>query len=265
MPALFRTVVESLKIKLRPFRVYRAARFGWHFATDPIFRRDHVLLWRRPKNLFQHRSITFPDRYPGIFAFVREQLTRPVGAPEAPAPRILSFGCATGEEVFSLRKVFPAASIKGIDINRANIAACRAQLRSLGGDSAITFEATDSAAAEPTAAYDAVFCMAVFVRWQLKEDRAVATSAPHLQFTDFARATAELARCVRPGGLLVLRHAMFRFSDTAAAHDFRVLLRLPLPDEFFPRFGRDNQRLHTDSSEEVVFQKNVRVEPPDRL
>ena len=245
-------MLARLKLTLRPFRAYRAARFGWHFATDPIFRRDHLLLWRAPPNLFQHRSITAADRYPAIFEFVRTHLPPPAAAA---APRLLSFGCATGDEVFSLRTVFPGASLKGIDINRANIAACRARLRAAGGDPAVVFEENSAAAAEPADTYDAVFCMAVFVRWQLKEDRTVASCAPHLRFADFARTVAELARSVRPGGLLVLRHAMFRFSDTATARDFRPLLSLPVPEEFFPRFDHANRRLPDAAAEEVVFQK----------
>lgn len=240
---------KNIKASLQSFRFYRAARFVWHFLADPIFRRDHLLLWRRTDNLFQHRSITAADRYPVIFAFVRDQLA------DRPAPRLLSFGCATGEEVFSLREYFPSAHIKGIDINPANIATCRARHRSLGADPALSFEHASSPAAEPPATYDAVFCMAVFVRWQLKEDRAVATCTPHLRFEDFDRTMTELAACVKPGGLLVLRHAMFRFTDTTSARGFRTLLHAPVTEEFFPRFGPDNRRLPDEPIEAVVFQK----------
>lgn len=237
------------KPSLQSLRAYRALRFAWHFLRDPIFRRDHLLLWRRPKNLFQHRSITAPDRYPVVFDFVRAQLAASV------APRLLSFGCALGDEVFSLRDYFPAAAIKGLDINPANIAAARQRLAARPADPCLAFEVNDSADAEPPASYDAVFCLSVFVRWQLKEDRAVATSAPHLRFADFERATAGLAACVRPGGFLVLRHAMFRFADTAAARDFRCVLSLPPPELFFPRFDRHDRRLPDEDREAVVFQK----------
>lgn len=240
---------ETIKAPLRALRPYRAARFGWHFLSDPVFRRDHLLLWRRTDNLFQHRSVTAPDRYPAIFAFVRDQLA------DRPEPRLLSFGCATGEEVFSLRRYLPSAFVKGVDINPGNIAACRARHRALGADPALVFEQNSSAAGEPAGTYDAVFCMAVFVRWQLKEDRAVATCAPHLRFDDFNRTAARLAACVRPGGLFVVRHAMFRFADTSVAGDFRPLLSLPVPEEFFPRFGPDNRRLPDTDAETVVFRK----------
>ena len=224
-------------------------RFGWHFLADPVFRRDHLLLWRREENLFQHRSITAPDRYPSIFTFVRDQLAA------CSEPRLLSFGCATGEEVFSLRDYFPRALIKGIDINPANIATCQGRHRALGAAPALLFENASSPAGEPSGTYDAVFCMAVFVRWKLKESPAVTTCAPHLRFDDFNRTAADLAACVKPGGLLVVRHAMFRFTDTTSAQDFRTLLRAPTTGEFFPRFGPDDRRLPDEPLEAVVFQK----------
>ena len=242
---------DRIKAPLRSYRPYRAARFGWHFLTDPVFRRDHLLLWRRADNLFQHRSITAPDRYPSIFAFVRDHLA------DCPQPRLLSFGCATGQEVFSLHRYLPSAFIKGIDINPGNIASCRKQHRALGSPPPLVFQQGSSARHEPADSYDAAFCMAVFVRWQLKEDHAVASCAPHLSFDDFDRTVAQLAACVRPGGLLVIRHSMFRFDDTTSASGFRPLLHLPVTEEFFPRFGPDNRRLPDQSSEAVIFRKNV--------
>jgi len=242
-------VFARLKSVLRPFGVYRAARFGWHFATDPIFRRDHLLQWRRPKNLFQFRSITAPDRYPGIFSFLRKRMA------DRPDLRLLSFGCATGEEVFSLRTYFPRAYIKGIDINRANIATCQHRHRSRGADPALEFECRATAVHEPRGSYDAVFCMAVFVRWRLKTNPDIATCAPHLHFADFERTAAELAACVRPGGYLVMRHTVFRFTDTSAAGNFQPVLRLPRPKEFVPLFDRHDRRLPAEADEGVVFLK----------
>src|SRR5579862_8906410 len=97
---------EDVKKKLRPYRAYRAARLLWNLSINSVMRRDYVIRWRRPTGLFQYRSLTRTDRYPEIFGFVRTQLP--------PSARLLSFGCATGEEVFSLRTYFPAAVIRGL-------------------------------------------------------------------------------------------------------------------------------------------------------
>src|ERR1700678_4249394 len=159
----FLFVFERLKAVLRPFRTYRAARFAYHFGADPVFRHDQWLRLRRPRYLFQYRSITSPDRYPAIFELVRE------GLRDQNEPRMLSFGCASGEEVFTLRDYFPRASVKGIDINPRNIAVCRTRHRERGGDPAILFELNASASNEVACSYDAVFCLAVFQRPKLKE------------------------------------------------------------------------------------------------
>lgn len=241
-------MLARVKAALRPFRAYRAARFGWHFATDPIFRRDYLFGWRQPANLFQFRSLTSLDRYPGIFGFVAE------GLAAVPQPRLLSFGCATGEEVFSLRRRLPRATIKGLDINPANIATCRTRLRA-APDPALAFEVNSTVAAEAPASYDAVFALAVFQRPQLKLDPAIATCAPFLDFRAFERAVTELAACVRPGGYLAIRHSMFRFADTACARDFTTVFRVAAEPTFFPRFGPDHRRLPDAPMEDAVFQK----------
>lgn len=240
-------MLAPVKAALRPFRVYRAARFTWHFVRDPIFRRDHRLAWQHPKNLFQFRSITAPDRYPRVFAYLQNAIT-------AARPRLLSFGCATGEEVFSLRRYFPQATIKGIDINPGNIATCQARLAARP-DAAIHFEHASSAAAEPPAAYDAVFALAVFQHPDLKLDPTVTTCLPRIRFSDYEHIVTGLAACVRPGGYLVLRHAMFRFTDTACSREFVSRLELPVESGFFPRFDCENRRLPAVAMEQVVFHK----------
>jgi SAM-dependent methyltransferase len=243
-------MIGRLKSVLRPFRLYRAAGFAYNFVRDPVFRRGQWLRWKNPPGLFQSNPLTVPDRYPGIFRFVSMHL----GAQRN--PRLLSFGCSFGEEVFTLRRYFPVASIKGVDINPANIAACRARHEREGRDRAIEFECKNSAVGERPDSYDAVFCMAVFQRATLKEDRTIASCEPHLRFADFARTVAGLAACVKPGGYLVIRYSMFRFAETECARDFRAVLSRPAPSEFFPRFDSDNRRLSDAAEEEVVFQKH---------
>ena len=242
-------MLERLKTSLRSFWIYRAAAFVWHFVSNQSFRRGFLLLWRHPDNLFQYNPLTASNRYPRIFTFVCERLAH------GSSLRLLSFGCSTGEEVFSLRTYFPGASIKGIDINAANIAVCQDRHRRHGNDPAIEFEQKHSAANEDANSYDGVFCMAVFQRPQLRTNRMIATCAPHLRFSDFDRTVASLATCVRPGGYLVIRHSMFRFADCECARGFRLVLSVPFTKVFSPLFGRDNQRLPDEASEDVVFHK----------
>src|ERR1700689_3241127 len=98
----------------RALGLYRPARAMYRFAVDPRFRAGLRLQRQHPKNLFQPFANTGADRYPAIFRFARDSLG------DGAALRLLSFGCATGEEVFSLRRYFPQSHVKGIDINPRN-------------------------------------------------------------------------------------------------------------------------------------------------
>jgi SAM-dependent methyltransferase len=241
---------ESIKRPLQPFRAYRALRFAWHFATDGTFRRDQIMRVRRPGNLFQYRSLTAVDRYPRIFAFVRDRLA------EVPRPRLLSFGCATGEEVFSLRGYLPNAIIKGVDINAGNVARCRGKLKELG-DPDLAFAVQDSAAREEPESYDAIFCLAVFQHQSLQNPE-IQSCAGYLSFAAFETTLAGIARCLKPGGYLAIRHADFRFADTEVSAGFQPVLRSAPVGHPHPRFDRHHRRLPDECDTDVVFQKQRR-------
>src|SRR5579872_1723282 len=87
---------ECVSVVSHPNKVLRGL---WRAAREPAFRRD--LVWRklpRPGPTFQISGDTTEDRYPQIFRFVRGELA---GRRDL---RLLSFGCSTGEEVFTLRQ-----------------------------------------------------------------------------------------------------------------------------------------------------------------
>jgi len=193
----------------RPAFVVRAARSLWRLIFDRSYRN---LMWLRllpPTGAFQPFNDTRADRYPKIFGFVQSTLgvTSKI--------RILSYGCSTGEEVFSLRSYFPRAVIKGIDINAENIAVCRRRLKEKP-DAAMSFDSASSTEAEPAAVYDAIFVMAVLRHGSLGLPGV--TRCDHLiRFDEFARAVEDFRRCLKPGGLLVIRHSNFRLCDAPAA------------------------------------------------
>jgi SAM-dependent methyltransferase len=228
----------------------RAARRLWRLASDPAYR--HVLrLNARPlRQAFQPFNETKADRYPRIFGFVQ----RALGA-DSPV-HILSFGCSTGEEVFSLRRYFPHALIKGIDVNPGNIAICRKR-RARTGDGRLSFEVAASTAAEAAASYDAIFCMAVLRHGDLGAPGV--TRCDHLlRFADFAAAIEDFSRCLKPGGLLVVRHSNFRLCDAPAAADFETVLSLPYPKQVRPSiFGPDHRIIEGASYPDAVFRKKA--------
>jgi SAM-dependent methyltransferase len=199
---------------------------------------------------FQAYSHTLPDRYPWLFQFAAAQL----GADRS--LRLLSFGCSRGDEVFALRHYFPNSQIKGIDVDRRSIALCRQRARSQRVVD-VSFELAASTEAEPTACYDAIFCLAVLCLGDLTSSGAQ-RSDPRLQFADFERVVTDFSRCLKPSGLLLLHTTNFRFSDTKVSGDFDTLLEAT-PEQMAPdvHFGRDNRRLHGPRERAVAFRKRA--------
>jgi SAM-dependent methyltransferase len=198
--------------------------------------------------LFQPYNHTLPDRYPWLFRFAAERLGHRQNL------RILSFGCSLGEEVFSLRNYFPTADIKGIDIDPRNIHHC--QMRARADDAqGVTFTTAATTQGEPAASYDAIFCLAVLCLADLTISGAHRCD-PLLRFDDFERMVADFARCLKPGGLLLLHTANFRFCDTATAPDFETVLEVD-PAQLAPDvlFDRNNKLMRDVRYCAVAFSK----------
>jgi SAM-dependent methyltransferase len=230
----------------KPPLLLRTVRWLWRVASDRVYRNVMWLYLVRPKGAFQPFNDTLDDRYPRIFEFVQAEL----GA--ASAIRILSYGCSTGDEVFSLRRYFPRAVIKGLDINRGNIAACRHRLKQ-SPDANIAFAAANCTGDELSGSYDAIFAMAVLRHGSLGLPGV--THCHHLiRFEDFARAVSDFARCLKPGGLLVIRHSNFRLRDTPAGQAFETILRLSVSPGT-PLFGPDSRLLPDCEYPDTVFRK----------
>ena len=197
---------------MKPWIVFRAARAAFRFVTNTRYRHTMLMKIERPEHLFQPDNLTQMDRYPDLFAFAAKELSA------VPEPRILSFGCSTGEEVFTLRRYFPGAWIKGVDISRWNIAICNRKLRR-NPDPRIRLDVAGSADREPPGAYDAIFCMAVFRHGDLGAS-SQENCAGLIRFSEFEADIASVSRSLRVGGLLLVIHSNFRFCDTDAYRNF---------------------------------------------
>lgn len=190
-------------------RVREALTLAKALAVGGERRQAAVAIITRPRNLFQPYTTTSANRYPAELAVVATNLA-------AEQPAILSFGCSTGEELLSLREAFPTARIHGIDLNPLAVRKAR---RRVAGDPGTTVARGGEAPADTR--YDVVLALAVFRHAELND--APPSCSGVLAFADFERTVTGLAQCVRPGGLFVIRHANFRFSDCAVAADFEAL------------------------------------------
>jgi SAM-dependent methyltransferase len=194
---------------------------------------------------FQPYRYTLPDRYPWLFQFAAIALK---GREDC---KLLSFGCSRGDEVMALRRYFPDAAITGIDIDRHNIARCCARIK----DPKVRLVIAATTEGEAAQSYDAIFCLAVLCHGYLTSSGAQRAD-PLLHFTDFEQVMGDFARCLKPGGLLLLHTTSFRFCDTAAAREFDVLLEAePHQMAADVHFGPDNLLLQGERYRAVAFRK----------
>lgn len=154
----------------------------------------------------QRETYTCQDRYPELFGYCRQHFA------ECASPRILSFGCSTGEEVFTLARYLPHAEIVGADINLWCLKQCakknrNARLRFLHRMSREFADAKD---------FDAIFCMAVFQRTEHRTENAQPGDTG-LTFERFEAEVAMLDRKLKPGGFFFLDESDFSFEQTHAA------------------------------------------------
>jgi hypothetical protein len=226
-------------------RSLRALGHVRRFILNPRIRSENLTRAFHRDSHLQGATFSEPNRYPELFAAAKLHLAN------IPAPVILSFGCATGEEAFSLAEALPNAAIVGVDINRWCLRQCAKKNR----NPRIRFLHTLSKEFAALGPFDAIFAMAVFQR---SENRNHTSTTAHGSFT-FAKFSQEIARLdakLKPGGLFFIDHADFRFEDTAVAAHYTPL---EFPGSEFahdrPLFGPDNALIATQYTAHRAFVK----------
>ena len=171
---------------------------------DPRARSEVLTRLRFGSRVHQDVSLSLHDRYPRLFDAARTLLT------DRPRPRILSYGCAAGEEVTSLRSYFPDAMLVGAEINPALLRFCR----KLPHDPNRTFIESRPDLIAAHGPYEAIFAMAVFTRRPHEvEERGLRDISTYYPFALFAADLRFLAEQLVPGGLLIVEHAQYLVED----------------------------------------------------
>ncbi len=230
MHALWRWGGDSLKLLLKP-----EFRSLWRLSRE------------RRGNLHQIFNFTAMNRYPEVFGACQ------IYYPQDAEVRLLSFGCATGEEVLTLGQYFPHAQIVGIDINPWNIKTC--QQHSVPEQR--TFFHTDDPRWQEQNTYDAIFCMAVLQR---TENRTLnpQDSSQIYPFSMFDQQLVELDRYLKQGGLMVLDETDYRFEDAMVASCYQPLAwdKPVLKERCL--FDRNNQQISEGQTLHRIFVKGER-------
>lgn len=237
-----------------PAQVGRLWRWPRLQALHALIRRNlipsertlHRLRTERAEELLQPWPVTAPDRHPALFALTRDRLG---GLAE---PRLLSFGCSTGEEPLTLAGYLPQARIDGLDINPRNVAEARRKVAQAGLTRISIAEA--GSPPEGAALYDGVFCLSVLRHGELDAYRPETCSAV-LPFRRFAQTVTALDRVLKPGGYLFLWGSNFRFADTAEAARYDVVPVPDMPPQTGVFYGADDRILPIRATRDFVFRK----------
>lgn len=209
---------------------------------------ERRLLREKHPRLYQSGGRTELNRYPQLFTALREALV------DVPAPKILSFGCSTGEEILSLRSYFPAAQLCGIDLNPNRIAKARHRI----ADVSVRLWTAGSIGETGAGHFDAITCLSVLHRRETVHNWPD-DPTPYMSFATFEDAILDLDAHVKPGGILLLDHLSFRFSDTSVAANYTPVRVAGAHTEGRPlkRYDRNNQPILVPTSEHAsLWRKN---------
>lgn len=224
----------------------RTPSYLWQFATDGFYRSTILNRLKRPGSLHLTCNYTKMDRYPEIFTLVKEHFGERAEGPL----KLLSFGCSTGEEAFSLRAYFPEAEILGVDISEWNLKQASGRNR----DPKIRFLFSDAETLAENGPYDGVFAMAVLLRIAHRMEPAP-SSADVYPFEKFEEQVRDLDALIKPDGALVIYHTNYHLRDTSIMERYRVLPFDFSERDLVPKYGVDNRLQDESDTAERVFVK----------
>ena len=198
----------------------------------------------KPSAIMQTASTTFMDRHPDIFDIIKMNF----GEQEI---RVLSFGCSTGEECFSLRNYLPNAKITGIDINPSSID--KAKKSSLA-DSNMDFVCCSPNELKLLGKFDVILAMSVLCK--NPEAQELTDISSIYPFHRYNSIVLSLDSLLEEKGYLIIRSSNFRFRDSNIFNKYRVVeFKNSREPKFFPKFDVNNKRLINYLETEEIFQK----------
>jgi hypothetical protein len=179
--------------------------------------------------LLQSHNGTFLGRYWTEHSLLRRYV------PSDRDLAILSFGCSTGEELATIRQLFPGANLYGCDVNWHNLQAARA----LTGPSVTVFESSDGEVVRH-GPYDIILCNSVLLAPTTTHGSRVRGLDPAL----WRGVLHLLHETLKPGGLLQIINSNVPFRYHPVAAQYRALRSpLVLGPNFVDQFDPDDRCL----------------------
>lgn len=215
-------------------------------TLSPSEREVERLRRHSAKALLQPWPVTSYDRHPALFGFAQLALA------EVPAPKILSYGCSTGEEPLTLTRYLPSARITAIDINPRSIAIARNRAAKAAAAN-VEFRLAENPPAGAEA-FDAIFCLSVLRHGEL-DAMVPADCSAILPFASFERIVTAFDHSLRPGGLLIIWGSNFDFRDSAIADRYDPIKLAAAQRHPGPVYGADDRLKHERGLDCFVFRK----------
>ena len=194
----------------------------------------------------QRSTFTIQNRYPFLFKACADYLSG------VQNPRILSFGCSTGDEVYSIGEYIPHAEIVGVDINLWCIRQCNKKNK----NPSYSFVHRFSKKFENAGDFDAIFCMAVFQRTENRTSNNNSTSQGYT-FKQFEQEIVLIDAKLKQGGLMIIDQADFSFTDVVCSENYIPLNSFERNQMVRnrPLFDRNNLKIAESQNNYRVFVK----------
>lgn len=183
----------------------------------------------------QTHTTTKLNRYPEIFKFISLNFSG--------SKNILSFGCSSGEECFTLREYFPESNITGVDLNAEMIvkAITNNKFKNINFLNYLD---------NKNYYFDCIFAMSIFCRWP--ETDSLDKNLIY-KFNDFNKEIMNLDSNLKPGGVLVVFNSNYYFLDTDVAHKYVPVNSESFEKEFVRKFDKFGNYCNNQSP--VIFIK----------
>lgn len=212
---------------------------------NPRFRSEILTRIEYKDRHYQGTTYTRLNRFPVLFSqceLVLKHITK---------PQIISFGCSSGEEVFTLAQYMPCAKITGVDINKW----CLKQCNKKSTNKNLFFINRISQEYDRLNSVDAIFCLAVFQRAENRINNFIKIDKG-LTFQKFEEEMSILDKKLKVGGLLFIDHCDFSFEDTYIASNY-ISFEFENSKRFRdrPLYGKNNEIISMQHWLDRVFIK----------